>query len=112
VVAEGKAKEIEIAVEEIGSRLKGSSLRAKVKMAEQVEVVLKELEEAKGMKALARARVLGALAVVCERLHRWSSEPTGEELERMKNAAINISLIRTSPEQLRLKARANGVAKP
>src|SRR6266446_10153212 len=41
-VAEGKAKEIELAIDQIGSRLRGSSLRARVKMGEQVEKVLEE----------------------------------------------------------------------
>src|ERR1700730_17280180 len=45
---EGKAKEIELALDEIGGRLRGSSLRAKVKMSGQGEKVLKELEEPEG----------------------------------------------------------------
>src|SRR6266446_9647837 len=43
-VAEGKAKEIELVVEEIGARLRGASLRTRVLMAEQVEAVIKGLE--------------------------------------------------------------------
>jgi hypothetical protein len=105
-VAEGKAKEIEVAVEEIGVRLRGASMRTRVKMAEQVEAVIGELEGTPGMNALTKSRCLASLVAVAEKVHRWSSEPTSEEMLRLKTAAVNLELIRTSPEQLRLKAKA------
>jgi hypothetical protein len=102
-----KAKEIELALDEIGARLKGSSLRARVKMAQQVEEVLTELEEDEGLGAVMKSRCLASLAQVCEKVHRWSSEPTAAEMEGMKTAAINLTLIRTTPAQLRERAHAN-----
>jgi hypothetical protein len=107
---EGKAREIELAMDEIGSRLKGSSIRARVKMAELTEQLLKELEEAEGMGAVVKSRCLASLAQVAERVHRWSSEPTGQELEVMKGAMVNLRLIKTEPLQLRQMAKAKGLA--
>jgi hypothetical protein len=100
-VAEGKAKEIELVVEEIGARLRGASLRTRVRMAEQVEAVLEELEGASGLSALSKSRCLSSLAQVAEKVHRWSSEPTSKEMLRLKTAAVNLELIRTQPWQLR-----------
>jgi hypothetical protein len=105
-VAEGKAKEIEVVVEEIGARLKGASLRTRVRMAEQVEAVLEELEGVAGMNVLTKSRCLASLAQTAEKVHRWSGEATGEGMERLKTAAINMRLIKTSPEQLRSLAKA------
>jgi hypothetical protein len=67
--------------------------------------VLEELEVAPGMNALTKSRCLSSLAQVAEKVHRWSSEQTSEEMTRLKTAAVNLELIRTSPEQLRLKAK-------
>jgi hypothetical protein len=106
---EGKAQEIELAVDQIGSRLKCSSLRTKTKMAEQVEQLLKELEEAEGVGAVMKSRCLASLAQVCEKVHRRSSEPTAAEMEGLKTAAVNLTLIRTRPEQLREMAREKGI---
>jgi hypothetical protein len=105
-----KVASIELALDEIGSRLRGSSIRARVKMAEAVEGLLKELEEDGEMGTLTKSRVLGALAGVAEKVHRWSSEPSAAELEGLKSAAVNLALIRTTPEQLRLAAKAKGLA--
>ena len=107
---EGKAREIELALDEIGSRLRGSSIRTRVKMAEQVEKLLEELEGSEGMGAVMKGRLLSSLAAVAEKVHRWSSEPTAQEMEGMKSAVINLRLIKTSPEQLRLAAKAKGLA--
>jgi hypothetical protein len=80
-------------------------------MAEAAEGVLKRLREAEGINELTRSRCLVAMAQVCEKVHRWSSEPSSEELERMKSGAVNLRLIRTSPEELRRRARAAQAAK-
>jgi hypothetical protein len=103
-----EGKEVEVEVEALGARIRGSSFRSKVAMAEEVERVLRELRETAGMGALARSRCLASLVGVCEKLYRWDEEPTLEELGRMKNAAVNIRLIRTTPEQLRLMAKRKG----
>jgi hypothetical protein len=109
--AEGKAREIELALDEIGSRLKGASIRARVKMAEQVEKLLEELAESEGMGTLTKSRCLASLAQVAEKVHRWSGEPTATEMEGLKTAAVNLRLIRTSPEELRLMARRKALEK-
>jgi hypothetical protein len=103
---EEKAQEIELAVDAIGSRLRGSSIRTRVKMAEQVEKLLGEIEGSEEMGAVMKGRLLSSLAVVAEKVHRWSSEPTAAEMEGMKTAAINLTLIRTTPEQLRRMTQA------
>lgn len=108
--AEGKAREIELALDEIGSRLRGSSIRTRVKMAELTEKLLVEIEGSEEMGAVAKGRLLSSLAQVAERVHRWSGEPTGAEMEGMKSAMVNLRLIKTSPEQLRLAAKAKGLA--
>jgi hypothetical protein len=105
-----KAQEIELALDQIGSRLRGSSLRTRVRMAEQVEKLLEELEGSEGMGALTKSRVLSSLSAVAEKVHRWSSEPTAAEMEGLKTAAVNLALIRTSPEELRLMARQKAAA--
>src|SRR5271166_6562543 len=107
---EGKAREIELALDEIGSRLRGSSIRTRVKMAEQVEKLLEELEGSEGMGAVMKGRLLSSLAAVAEKVHRWSGEPTAKEMEGMKTAAINLTLIRTTPEQLRRMTQAKKAA--
>jgi hypothetical protein len=43
-------------------------------------------------------------------VHRWSSEPTSEEMSRLKTAAVNLELIRTQPWQLRERARKAALA--
>jgi hypothetical protein len=53
------------------------------------------------MNALTKSRCLASLVAVAEKVHRWGSEPTSEELARLKTAAVNIALIRTSPQELR-----------
>jgi hypothetical protein len=106
-LSEGKVKQIELALDEIGARLKGSSLRTRVKMAQQAEQILAELEEDEGLGAVMKSRCLASLAQVCEKVHRWSSEPTAAELEGMKTAAVNLTLIRTTPAELRERAHAN-----
>jgi hypothetical protein len=78
-------------------------------MAEEVERVLRELRESEGIGALTKSRCLAALAQVCERVHGWSSEPSSQELGRLKSAAVNLTLIRTSPEELRLMAKRKRV---
>jgi hypothetical protein len=111
-VGEGEpVQEIEVEVEQLGVRMAGASLRSKVLMAEAAEGVLKRLREAEGINELTRSRCLVAMAQVCEKVHRWSSEPSSEELERMKSGAVNLRLIRTSPEELRRRARAAQAAK-
>jgi hypothetical protein len=111
-VGEGEpVQEIEVAIEQLGVRMAGASLRSKVLMAEAAEGVLKRLREAEGINELTRSRCLVAMAQVCEKVHRWSSEPSSEELERMKSGAVNLRLIRTSPEELRRRARAAQAAK-
>jgi hypothetical protein len=106
-VAEGKeGREIEVEVERLGGRMMASSLRSKVMMAEEVEWILRRLREAGGMNELTKSRCLAALAQVCEKVHRWSSEPSSEELSRLKTAAVNLTLIRTPPERLRQMAKA------
>jgi len=86
------------------------NLRTRVLMAEQVEAVIKELEGAPGMSALSKSRCLSGLAQVAEKVHRWSSEPTSEEMSRLKTAAVNLELIRTQPWQLRERARKAALA--
>jgi hypothetical protein len=111
-VGEGEpVQEIEVAIEQLGVRMAGASLRSKVLMAEAAEGVLKRLREAEGINELTRSRCLVAMAQVCEKVHRWSSEQSSEELERMKSGAVNLRLIRTSPEELRRRARAAQAAK-
>lgn len=108
--AEGKATEIELALDQIGSRLRGSSIRTRVKMAQLTEQLLEEIEGSEELGAVMKGRLLSSLSVVAEKVHRWSGEPTAAELEGLKGAAINLRLIRTSPEQLRLAAKGKGVA--
>ena len=107
---EGKAQEIELALDQIGSRLRGTSIRTRVKMAEQVEKLLEELEGSEEMGAVMKGRLLSSLAAVAEKVHRWSGEPTAKEMEGMKTAAINLTLIRTTPEQLRRMTQAKKAA--
>jgi hypothetical protein len=75
-------------------------------MAEQVEKLLEELEGSEGMGAVMKSRVLSSLSTVAEKVHRWSSEPTAAEMEGMKSAMVNLRLIKTPPEELRLMAKA------
>jgi hypothetical protein len=110
VANEGKVSEIEVEIQSFWRRLRGSSMRCRAELSEQVEETLREL---RNVPAVVRSRCLTSLASVCEKLYRWGEEPTPEELGRMKNAAVNIRLIRTSPEQLRLMAKTKrGVEEP
>jgi len=92
-------------VEELSEKIKSSSERCKVAMCEQLEQIMRELVETE-MSTLLRARVLAAVMPVAKALFLWGLAEDGHA--RNPSGAINIALIRTSPEQLRLMAKRKG----
>lgn len=76
--------------------LRGASARAKQKVSELIEQTLEELGQ-EGVKPRERAAALNALGPILKLVHGWHKEP---DLEAMQGA-INLTLINTTPQQLR-----------
>jgi hypothetical protein len=99
-LGEEVAREIELELDGLGARLRGANLRSKLEIAGLTERLLKELKEAGAeMGLMTRSRCLAHVASVCEKLYRWREEPLPEDPKIVP--AINLRLIRTTPEQLR-----------
>jgi hypothetical protein len=82
----------------VSEELKGASTRTRLGLSEQVERILKELKGTE-ISVLLRARVLAAVVPVAKVLYGWQTPE--EEYRKNAGGAINIALIRCSPQELR-----------
>ena len=85
--------------------LRQHSARMKVTFSELVVQTAEDLRS-EMVKPKDRALALASLRGVCDRLYGWDKEPDIGALERARSGAINLELIRLSPEQLERRAKA------
>jgi hypothetical protein len=102
-LAVASVQEVKFEVEQVGEQLRKASLRTKVAIAELAEAALEQLREEPDMSAIERSRALQALANVGKMIHGWDKEPERESEEDPLacKGAINLALMRMTPEQLR-----------
>jgi hypothetical protein len=95
-----KAEELEVPARKC---LVADSARAKVMVSRLVKGLLSRLEDPT-IPPRSAAQALGALVPVLRLLYKWQEEPSEAELKAANNPnhAINIALISTSPEQMRM----------
>jgi hypothetical protein len=82
------------------------SAKLKVMLSELVIQTAEDLRSG-DVKAKDRALALASLRSVCDRLYGWDSEPNIAEMQQARSGAINLALIRTSPEQTRQMKQMN-----
>jgi hypothetical protein len=102
-LAVASVQEVKFEVEQVGEQLRKASPRTKVAIAELAEATLEQLREEPDMSAIERSRALQALANVGKMIHGWDKEPERESEEDPLacKGAINLALMRMTPEQLR-----------
>jgi len=94
-----KAEELEVIARQW---LVADSARMKVVISRKVGEILQRLDPSVPPRSAAQA--IGALAPIFRLLYKWQDEPSEADLKAAKgpNHAINIALIQTAPEELRM----------
>ena len=94
-----KAEELEVIARQC---LVADSARMKVVISRKVGEILQRLDPSVPPRSAAQA--IGALAPIFRLLYKWQDEPSEADLKAAKgpNHAINIALIQTAPEELRM----------